>query len=177
VHTTTYNLNVVWFWWAWAKKNNEQFSKYKTIDISGWIFTPSWQDVRRPDKTATSTTKPKGKYTKSLTFSTPNCICANYGKLGKPSLPKDTCKNYFTHWAVTRTFWKGVAGFQIPVWSEIDCHCHNIRFAKVSWIILFGALLWIRRIIVCMTILVGAKLNQCSMKYLPIYENKLVPQV
>jgi hypothetical protein len=42
--------------------------------------------VRRPDKTATSTTMPKGKYTESLTFSTPNCIYANYGKLGKPSL-------------------------------------------------------------------------------------------
>jgi len=42
--------------------------------------------VRRPDKTATSTATPKGKYTESLTFSTPNCIYANYGKLGKPSL-------------------------------------------------------------------------------------------
>src|SRR5882724_7876045 len=42
--------------------------------------------VRRPDKTATSTTTPKGKYTESLTFSTPNCIYADYGKLGKPSL-------------------------------------------------------------------------------------------
>ena len=29
-------------------------------------------DVRRPDKMATSTTTPKGKYTESLTFSTPN---------------------------------------------------------------------------------------------------------
>jgi len=28
----------------------------------------------------------KGKYTESLTFSTPNCIYADYGKLGKPSL-------------------------------------------------------------------------------------------
>jgi hypothetical protein len=35
---------------------------------------------------AASTTMPKGKYTESLTFSTPNCIYANYGKLGKPSL-------------------------------------------------------------------------------------------
>src|ERR1700729_1373473 len=42
--------------------------------------------VRRPDKTAASTATPKGKYTESLTFSTPNCIYANYGKLGKPSL-------------------------------------------------------------------------------------------
>ena len=30
--------------------------------------------VRRPDKTATDTTTPKGRYTESLTFSTPNCI-------------------------------------------------------------------------------------------------------
>ena len=42
--------------------------------------------VRRPDKTATDTTTPKGKYTENLTFSTPNCIYADYGKLGKPSL-------------------------------------------------------------------------------------------
>src|ERR1700683_1458342 len=42
--------------------------------------------VRGPDKMATSTTTPKGKCTESLTFSTPNCICADYGKLGKPSL-------------------------------------------------------------------------------------------
>jgi len=35
---------------------------------------------------AAGTTMPKGKYTASLTFSTPNCIYANYGKLGKPSL-------------------------------------------------------------------------------------------
>ena len=35
---------------------------------------------------ATDTTMPKGKYTESLTFSTPNCIYADYGKLGKPSL-------------------------------------------------------------------------------------------
>src|ERR1700677_1196550 len=42
--------------------------------------------VRGPDKTATSTTMPKGKYAESLTFSTPNGIYANYGKLGKPSL-------------------------------------------------------------------------------------------
>jgi hypothetical protein len=35
---------------------------------------------------ATSTTTPKGKYTESLTFSTPNCIYANYVKLGKSSL-------------------------------------------------------------------------------------------
>ena len=42
--------------------------------------------VRGPDKMAASTTTPKGKYTESLTFSTPNCIYANYGKLGKPSL-------------------------------------------------------------------------------------------
>jgi len=32
---------------------------------------------------AMSSTKPKGKYTESLTFSTPNCIYVNYGKLGK----------------------------------------------------------------------------------------------
>ena len=43
-------------------------------------------NVRGPDKTATSTTMPKGKYTESLTFSNPNCIYANYEKLGKPSL-------------------------------------------------------------------------------------------
>jgi len=35
---------------------------------------------------AASTTMPKGKYTESLTFSTLNCIYANYGKLGKQSL-------------------------------------------------------------------------------------------
>ena len=35
---------------------------------------------------ATDTTTLKGKYTESLTFSTPNCIYADYGKLGKPSL-------------------------------------------------------------------------------------------
>ena len=39
-----------------------------------------------PDKMAASTTMPKGKYTESLTFGSPNCIYANYGKLGKPSL-------------------------------------------------------------------------------------------
>ena len=49
--------------------------------------------VRRPDKTATDTTTPKGKYTESLTFSTPNCIYANYGKLGKPSLHPHTLRN------------------------------------------------------------------------------------
>ena len=49
-------------------------------------FSPLHDSVRRLDKTATSTTTPKGKYTESLTFSTPNCICANYGKLVKPSL-------------------------------------------------------------------------------------------
>ena len=38
------------------------------------------------DKTATDTTTLKGKYTESLTFSTPNYIYADYGKLGKPSL-------------------------------------------------------------------------------------------
>ena len=42
--------------------------------------------VRGSDKTATDTTTLKGKYTASLTFSTPNCIYADYGKLGKPSL-------------------------------------------------------------------------------------------
>ena len=42
--------------------------------------------VRGSDKTATDTTTLKGKYTESLTFSTPNCIYADYGKLGKPSL-------------------------------------------------------------------------------------------
>ena len=47
--------------------------------------------VRRPDKMATSTTTPKGKYTESLTFSTSNCIYANYGKLGKPSLQQHGC--------------------------------------------------------------------------------------
>jgi len=46
--------------------------------------------VRGPDKTAASTTMPKGKYTENLTFSTPNCIYANYGKLGKPSLHPHT---------------------------------------------------------------------------------------
>ena len=35
---------------------------------------------------ATDTTTLKGKYTESLTFSTLNCIYADYGKLGKPSL-------------------------------------------------------------------------------------------
>ena len=35
---------------------------------------------------ATDTTMLQGKYTESLTFSTPNCIYADYGKLGKPSL-------------------------------------------------------------------------------------------
>jgi hypothetical protein len=35
---------------------------------------------------ATSTTTLKGKYTESLTFSTPNSTHANYEKLGKPSL-------------------------------------------------------------------------------------------
>ena len=35
---------------------------------------------------ATDTTIPKGKYTESLTFSTLNCIYADYGKLGKLSL-------------------------------------------------------------------------------------------
>ena len=35
---------------------------------------------------ATDTTTLKGKYTESLTLSTPNCIYADYGKLGKPSL-------------------------------------------------------------------------------------------
>ena len=43
---------------------------------------------------ATSTTTPKGKYTESLTFSTPNCIYANYGKLGKPSLQSDGVTNW-----------------------------------------------------------------------------------
>ena len=42
--------------------------------------------VRGSDKMATDTTTLKGKYTESLTFSTPNCIYADYGKLGKPSL-------------------------------------------------------------------------------------------
>jgi len=36
--------------------------------------------------------------------------------------------------------------------------------------------LWFHRIIVCTTVPVGAKLNWCSEKYLPIYENELVPQ-
>ena len=44
------------------------------------------QDVRGSDKTGTDTTTLKGKYTESLTFSTPNCIYADYGKLGKPTL-------------------------------------------------------------------------------------------
>jgi hypothetical protein len=35
----------------------------------------------------------KGKYTESLTFSTPNCIYADYGKLGKPSLHPHTLQN------------------------------------------------------------------------------------
>ena len=35
---------------------------------------------------AASTTTPKGKYTESQTFSTPNCIYANYGKLSNPGL-------------------------------------------------------------------------------------------
>ena len=35
----------------------------------------------------------KGKYTESLTFSTPNCIYADYGKLGKPSLHPHTLWN------------------------------------------------------------------------------------
>ena len=35
---------------------------------------------------ATDTITPKGKYTESLTFSTPDCIYADYGKLGKSSL-------------------------------------------------------------------------------------------
>ena len=42
--------------------------------------------VRGSDKTATDTTILKGKYTDSLTSSTPNCIYADYGKLGRPSL-------------------------------------------------------------------------------------------
>ena len=42
--------------------------------------------VSGSDKTATDTTTLKGKYTESLTFSTPNCIYADYGKFGKPSL-------------------------------------------------------------------------------------------
>ena len=50
------------------------------------MYAERCRSVRGPDKTATSTTTPKGKYTESLTFSTPNCIYANYGKLGKPCL-------------------------------------------------------------------------------------------
>ena len=42
---------------------------------------------------ATDTTTLKGKYTESLTFSTPNCIYADYGKLGKPSLHPHTLQN------------------------------------------------------------------------------------
>ena len=59
-----------------------------------------YQSVRRSDKTATDTTTPKGKYTESLTFSTPNCIYANYGKLGKPSLhyPKIVESMWFREW-------------------------------------------------------------------------------
>ena len=52
-----------------------------------------YSSVRRPDKTATDTTTPKGKYTESLTFSTPNCIYANYGKLGKLHLCMKTRQN------------------------------------------------------------------------------------
>ena len=40
---------------------------------------------------ATDTTTPKGKYTESLTFSTPNCIYADCGKLDKPSLYGGVC--------------------------------------------------------------------------------------
>ena len=43
------------------------------------------ESVRRPDKMATDTTMPKGKYTESQTFSL-HCIYADYGELGKPSL-------------------------------------------------------------------------------------------
>ena len=42
---------------------------------------------------ATDTTTLKGKYTESLIFSTPNCIYADYGKLGKPSLHPHTFWN------------------------------------------------------------------------------------
>ena len=59
---------------------------------------------------ATDTTTLKGKYTESLTFSTLNCIYADYGKLDKPSLQEPllsvclcSCSSkflYFTylHW-------------------------------------------------------------------------------
>ena len=38
--------------------------------------------VRRPDKMTADTTTLRGKYIESLTFSTPNCIYTDYGKLG-----------------------------------------------------------------------------------------------
>ena len=60
------------------------FSTHRENKIAKALYTQP--AVRGPDKTAASTTTPKGKYTESLTFSTPNCIYANYGKLGKPSL-------------------------------------------------------------------------------------------
>jgi len=50
--------------------------------------------VRRPDKMATSTTTPKGKYTESLTFSIQNCIYANYGKLGLTRWRTLVCLEY-----------------------------------------------------------------------------------
>src|ERR1700677_3521524 len=56
-----------------------------TQSCQHFFYTWDNQTTMAPDKTAASTTMPKGKYTESLTFSTPNGIYANYGKLGMPS--------------------------------------------------------------------------------------------
>ena len=76
---------------SWLKYQN--FDKYLTkpdFYVNSCFYRVSHpilaDTVRRPDKMATNTTMPKGKYIESLTFSTLNCIYANYGKLGKPSL-------------------------------------------------------------------------------------------
>ena len=59
-----------------------EYVKYIVFVVILHLLPP----VRRPDRTAADTTTPKGKYTESLAFNTPNCIYADYGKLGKPSL-------------------------------------------------------------------------------------------
>ena len=62
---------------------------------------------------AASTTTPKGKYTESLTFSTLNCIYANYGKLAKPRLQAVkilriffTKETQFQNWMTDFHLWK-----------------------------------------------------------------------
>src|SRR3984957_21151835 len=86
--------------------------------------------VRRPDKTATDTTMPKGKYTESLTFSTPNCIYANYGKLGKPSLQgQGQGRCVFHAESGSRKPWKGGQGLK----KSVEClNCHRKGHVKAD---------------------------------------------